>query len=385
MSSGDGKTVRRHTTMSLRQQLNEEEKVRYDEYVKENLQTKKREELEEEIRKLRHRLFTDDMKANKELRDMLSHAATGKTTDQLHINQTHDDLANDPDKFKRVMDKALRRAAGGGISGSMSMVLTIATLMWLRTTMNYQYRHGTSTLQALKTLYGQGGIPRFYKGVGFALVQGPMSRFGDTAANSGVLAFMDSYESTKKLNSGLKTMCASTAAASWRIFLMPVDACKTAMQVEGSKGLSLLANKVKLGGPTVLWHGAMGAFGATWMGHYPWFFTHNFLQERIPQQDTHVKKFARNGFIGFCSSFVSDCFSNSLRVVKTTKQTFERPVGYVEVVSTIYKKDGLQGIFFRGLGTRILANGFQSMMFTAVWKGVDNYMKQNHMGFYKKD
>lgn len=29
--------------------------------------------------------------------------------------------------------------------------------------MNYQYRHGTDTATALKTLYRQGGIPRFYQ------------------------------------------------------------------------------------------------------------------------------------------------------------------------------------------------------------------------------
>lgn len=71
------------------------------------------------------------------------------------------------------------------------------------------------------TLYSQGGIGRFYRGVGPALIQGPMSRFGDTAANTGILALMDSYDSTKGLPVGAKTLCASVAAALWRIFLMP--------------------------------------------------------------------------------------------------------------------------------------------------------------------
>ncbi|CAN0438939.1 unnamed protein product, partial [Hapterophycus canaliculatus] len=71
------------------------------------------------------------------------------------------------------------------------------------------------------TLYSQGGIRRFYRGVGPALIQGPMSRFGDTAANTGILALMDSYDSTKDLPVGAKTFCASVAAALWRIFLMP--------------------------------------------------------------------------------------------------------------------------------------------------------------------
>ena len=38
-----------------------------------------------------------------------------------------------------------------------------------------------------------GGIPRFYQGVSFAIIQNPLSRFGDTAANTGVLAVMDHY------------------------------------------------------------------------------------------------------------------------------------------------------------------------------------------------
>lgn len=52
--------------------------------------------------------------------------------------------------------------------------------------MNYQYRHGKSTMEAFRYLYNDGGIRRFYRGLGPALVQGPMSRFGDVAANTGV-------------------------------------------------------------------------------------------------------------------------------------------------------------------------------------------------------
>lgn len=91
---------------------------------------------------------------------------------------------------------------------------------------NYQYRSGTTFPTALRTLYADGGIPRFYRGVLPALIQGPMSRFGDTAANTGVLTLMDNLESTKDLNVGFKTVAASAAAAIFRIFLMPVDTVK---------------------------------------------------------------------------------------------------------------------------------------------------------------
>jgi len=68
--------------------------------------------------------------------------------------------------------------------------LQVVTLMWIRTIMNYQYRYGTGTISAIRTLYAQGGIRRFYKGVQFAVIQGPLSRFGSTAANDGVNALV---------------------------------------------------------------------------------------------------------------------------------------------------------------------------------------------------
>lgn len=83
------------------------------------------------------------------------------------------------------------------------------TSKWIRTIMNYQYRHGTSLTAAAKTLYEEGGIPRFYQGTGWALIQGPVSRFGDTAANAGILALLQSNGYLSKLPSPIKTIFAS--------------------------------------------------------------------------------------------------------------------------------------------------------------------------------
>lgn len=97
--------------------------------------------------------------------------------------------------------------------------------------MNYQYRNGTTFPVALRTLYADGGIPRFYRGILPALVQGPLSRFGDTAANTGMLTFVNHLDATRDMNIGVKTMFASAAAALFRIALMPVDTVKTTMYV----------------------------------------------------------------------------------------------------------------------------------------------------------
>lgn len=123
--------------------------------------------------------------------------------------------------LKEIFRKAGKRALGGGIPGAVAMGTQVVTLMPLRSTMNYQYRYGnTSTATAIRTLYADGGIRRFYRGIGPALFQGPLSRFGDTAANSGMLTLLDSFDSTKDLPVGVKTACASSTAAAWRIFLM---------------------------------------------------------------------------------------------------------------------------------------------------------------------
>ena len=53
-------------------------------------------------------------------------------------------------------------------------------------------------------------------------------------------------------------------------------------QVEGSEAVKKL--KVKLrSGPTVLYHGSLAAAAATAVGHFPWFYTFNTLQEYIPK------------------------------------------------------------------------------------------------------
>lgn len=99
------------------------------------------------------------------------------------------------------------------------------------------------------------------------MLQGPLSRFGDTAANTGVLTALDSMESTRNMNVGLKTGAASLAAALFRIVLMPIDTVKTTMQVTGK--FSAVVDKIKVGGPMTLYNGAIAAFSATFVGHYP--------------------------------------------------------------------------------------------------------------------
>jgi len=267
-----------------------------------------------------------------------------------------------------IVDKASARAFKGGWTGAAAMGLQVGSLMWMRTAMNYQYRYGGTMVGTMKTLYAEGGIRRFYRGVGPALIQGPMSRFGDTAANAGMITLMDNLSSTRDAPIWVKTMGASMAAGGFRILLMPVDTVKSIMQVEGKSGITKLRAKIATSGPTVLFHGALAASAAATAGHYPWFVVYNYLSDIMPEQKDLFPRMARNGFIGLAASATSDVVSNSIRVVKTFKQTSETAVSYPQVVREIIKKDGVSGLFLRGLGTRVIAHGVNGIVFTVAWK-----------------
>jgi len=72
---------------------------------------------------------------------------------------------------------------------------------------------------------------------------------------------------------------------------------------------------------------------------------------------------------------VSDSLSNSIRVLKTTKQTAVVPLTYPAAFADIIKKDGYMGLFGRGLKTRIITNGMQGMLFSVGWKAIQDLMK----------
>ena len=186
---------------------------------------------------------------------------------------------------------------------------------------------------------------------------------------AGMMELWDTVEATKGLPAEVKTISASAAAAGFRVFLMPIDACKTILQarparthargpsrllpavqcavrksvggggagvgrewvgvlldcrgrprrsarplggrlavgwcaqVEGKDGLQKLRAKIKGPpfNPFVVYHGALGAMSATFVGHYPWFYTYNKLNESLPVYDRKKDLpmfLARNAAIG---------------------------------------------------------------------------------------
>ena len=298
-----------------------------------------------------------------------------------------------------IFQKAASKALDGGAAGASAAACQVLALMWLRTALNYQYRFGTSTGEALRTLWAEGGILRLYQGLPFALVQGPLSRFGDTASNALMLSIVDSLDPLHAIPLFAKTGLGSLAAGVWRVVLMPVDTAKTSLQVNGEKGLDMVLLRVSKEGPSALFSGALAASAATVVGHYPWFLTYNTLSASLPtaQQisamgaaplsageahnaliaaiaalhlDPQLLTLCRSAFIGLCASSISDVCSNSLRVLKTTRQTQAAgsSQSYLESARAIIAKEGWGGLLGRGLQTRLLANALQGTLFSVLFK-----------------
>ena len=75
---------------------------------------------------------------------------------------------------------------------------------------------------------------------------GAHGSFGDTAANVGILALLQSNGFLRKLPALLQTVFASAAAALFRMVLTPVDTLKTMLQAQGAGGMRILRRRVRV-------------------------------------------------------------------------------------------------------------------------------------------
>ncbi len=279
-----------------------------------------------------------------------------------------------------VLVKAKNAALQGGLHGSFAAFLQVVSLMWIRTIINYQYRYGTSFSTAVKELYSQGGVRRFYKGLSYAVVQGPLLKFGVVAAHEGSRAFVDHWSQKSADDSPTYAPLYSTLGVAglsvlWRILLMPLETCKTVLQVQGLSGFRVLVDQVATGKLWLLYEGTLATICISFVAYYPWFFVHDWLDGVIARARGSRAVIVRSALIGFAATVVSDCCSNFLRVLKTIKQT-----AGVAGTPSAYWSGSLSSSFpemcRRGLLTRILANGVQTVLFTVVWKLLQIHAKR---------
>jgi hypothetical protein len=125
----------------------------------------------------------------------------------------------------------------------------------------------------------------------------------------------------------------------------------------------------------------------------------NWLEKRIPQpvrppqrdmnnininkeeeKKYQQSKLIRRAIIGFCSSFVSDCISNGIRVIKTYKQTSDdAPITYADAIIELYHQSNNSISFlYRGLELKLLCNCLSGILFSILWKMFMERMNNNN-------
>lgn len=267
-----------------------------------------------------------------------------------------------------VLLKAQKAAFKGGVFAFSAGIVQVMSLMWLRTAVNYQYRYGGSMITALRELYKQGGIRRFYRGLPYAIVLAPITKFGATAANEGSGVLVASLGLSPGSSEFYATVLGTVFTVLWKVLLMPLETCKTVLQVDGSRGFEKLMTRVTKGNVGALYHGSAAAILATAASHYPWFYTYNLLDRSLHKSEEVVQVVLRSALIGFVASAVSDTVSNFLRILKTVKQSTAVDLSYAQITRNVYAEGGLAALLGRGLAMKIITNGIQSVLFTVMWK-----------------
>ena len=248
-----------------------------------------------------------------------------------------------------------------------------------------------------RPLYREGGIPRFYKGVWFALAEGPLSRGVGAAANYATMHTLSQTSWAHKLPTVMQTAISSLGVATFRLLYYPLDTAKTTMQVEGSQGLTMLRDRVRRFGIRSLYNGAGFSILSASVRHTLWFSTYNALVHLVdthaadrraldavemhaasaghadhhpvyPAHHSYRWDVLQNAAIGLSCAMVTDICGNPLSLLKAYRQTAEGNVSYREAFLHVTREHGMRALFTRGLGTRLTVDAINSIIFTVLWR-----------------
>jgi hypothetical protein len=254
-------------------------------------------------------------------------------------------------------------------AGTGTSFFQVTSLMWLKTTNNYQYRYGTNLYETIKHLYKSGGIPRFYRGFIPSLIVASTCRVGDFTA----YYFMNSFKDITPLE---KLIGISSVSCATRLLVIPVDTLDIMLQVEGKHGYGILYKKVKTTGLRSLYYGGSMWTAMKFTDSFIWFGTYDYLEKKFKnnKNDSVIVNNINNGLKGIISSSISDIILNPMRSLKIYKQSNPYSISYSQSVKNIVKSEGIHNLFFRGLQTRLITNGIQSAVFVILWKNIEEFL-----------
>eukprot|EP01036_Dinobryon_divergens_P033041 gene33041-42750_t len=123
--------------------------------------------------------------------------------------------------------------------------------------------------------------------------------------------------------------------------------------------------------------GAIAASAATFVGHYPWFVVYNYLSTSLlsAEQFTDIVHHDSSSLIVL--QILSNMDVKALELLRSAfivdgdgddRSDKSLQMSYVDIAKTIVREEGWQGLFGRGLQTRLLSNALQGMLFSVLFK-----------------
>jgi len=278
--------------------------------------------------------------------------------------------------FKEILASAASHAAKACLSGLIGGALQVILFMWMETTSAYQCCNGGGFRNALKALWKEGGIPRFYNGVTMAIVQVPLLRCGDVTSNELIIRLLNVYWIA--LPTPLKTCVAASVACLWRFALGPIDTIKVTYQVSGRDAGYQLWQRIRKEGICILWAGStMACFGA-WIGFCAFFSVFNFINAVWTEPEDPESRLLRLSVMGLCSSTFATICGNLMRVLKILRQSSAScQLSYYQTAKKVIDEEGWAAFVTRGLGTRVVSIVLQGTMFTILWKSIEESLSSH--------
>jgi len=263
----------------------------------------------------------------------------------------------------------LYAAVKGGLAGMLAGLMQVICFTWVRTIMNHQYYYGGGFFDTARNLWEEGGLSRFYQGLGYAIFQVPLARFGDTFAQSVIVAFYGMPG--QKVHGVVACFIVASISACWRLAVAPLDTLKITAQVHGGSAGKLMGRRLQASGVSELWSGALAMFAVIWIASFPFWTVYNAVLEYWPAPQTATMRMVRNGLAGVLASLASDIASNGVRVLKVKRQAAEESSvsieGYLKDARDVISKDGAFGFLFRGITTKLVVGAAQGAFFSVLW------------------
>ena len=119
------------------------------------------------------------------------------------------------------------------------------------------------------------------------------------------------------------------------------------LQAHGKEGLSIVKNKVKNQGISVLYYGGLAWSVTNFVGYIGWFYTYSLMEKynKIHQFNPNIYSIAE----GFVCTSISDIITNPIRVLKTYRQTYPSNITYYQSYNKIVNEFGISNLILRGL------------------------------------